>query len=166
MWNLSAKCTLLIYHWTSNLKNLEPRQSDFVRSICIYSLISITIIFIITRNISITLTTVSTPEALFYLLHPLVASSPLPNPLHCTNLLQKALTLPSSLLMTISKFKIVQINHDWFTGRLNRFASLSTSVRCNSTGVHWLMALYLLLYSITMADPFRTFADQIRWTRW
>jgi len=152
MWNLSADCTLLALHLEIILTNLEPLQPYFICSNCICSLITITITTTISINVTITLTITLTttlmPEALFYLLHPVFASSPSPRPSQFTHSLHEALSQPSSLLLTVFKFIIVRINRDWFTGRLNRFGSSSTLSRCKDARVHWsftLDRLFLLL---------------------
>jgi len=106
--------------------------------------ITITITIPITNPI--TLGTISTPEALIYMLLALFASSPSPRPSQFTNSLHKALSQPSSPLLTIFKFKIVEIIRDSFRGRLNRFVSSISSRWCKDAGIHRLLALHSLLY--------------------
>jgi len=120
MWNPTADWMLLILHLEISLTNLEPLQSYFICLNCICSVITITIT--ITIIIPVTLTTISTPEALISLLVPSFASSPSPRTSQYTNSLHEALSQPSSPLLTIVKFNIVQSNRDWFTCTLNHFA--------------------------------------------
>ena len=167
MWYPTANCTLLILHLEISLTNLEPLQPYFICLNCSCSVITITITITITIIIPITLTTISTPEALIYLLLPSVASPrPSPRPSQFINSLHKAFSQPSSLLLTVVKFKTVQINRAWFTGRLNQFASLGTWRWCKGSGVRALLALDLMFYSTSSADPFWTFPDQLRLTCW
>jgi len=143
MWNPTADCTLLILHLEISLTNLEPLQSYFIFLNCICSVITITLTLTIT--IPFTQTTISTPEALIYMLLASFSSSPSPRPSQFTNSLHEALSQPSFLLLTVFKFKIVQINCDWFCATLNQFAYSSTSSWCKDSGIHWLLALDSLL---------------------
>ena len=158
MWNPTANCTLLILHFEISLTNLEPLQPYFICLNCIYSVITINIPILIT----ITMATISTPEAIIYLLLASFASSPSPRQSRYTDLLHEALSKLSSLLLTVFRFKIVQINGDRFTGRHNPVASSSTSIQCKGTGVRTLLALDLMFKFTSTADPFRTFTDQLR----
>jgi len=164
MWNTTADCTLLILHMEISLTKLEPLQSYSICLNCICSVITITIT--ITIIIPITLTTNSTAEAWIHLLLSSFPSSPSPRPSQFTHSLQETFSQPSSLLLTEVPFKIVQINCDLFTGRLNQFASSGTSRWWKGNGVCALLALDLMFYSTSGADPFQTFPYQLRLTRW
>jgi len=163
MLNPTANNTLLISHLDISLTNLEPLQLYFICLNCICSVITIPITIPI--PIPITLTTISTPETLIYLLLASFASSPSPRLTQFTNSQHDAISQPS-LLLTVFKFKIVQINCDYLTGRLNQFGSSSTSRRCKGTGVHALLALNLMFYCTCRADPIRSFAEQLQMIRW
>ena len=153
MWNLSADSMLQILHLQIILTNLEPLKPWFICSNCICSLITIPITITITITIPITLTTISTPEVLFFFLHLLSASPPSPRPLKGTNLQSETISQSSPLLRTIFECKIVQIDHEWFAGRLNRFTLSSTSSWWKGTAAHPLLELDLLWYTTYMDTP-------------
>jgi len=154
----TADCKLLFLHLEISLTLFEPLQPYFICLNCICSVITITI----SITIPITLTTISTPQALIYLLLDSLASSPSPRPSQHTSSVHEALSQPSSLLLTVLEFHIVQINCHWFRGRLNQFTSSSTSQLFRGTGVLALLALNWMFKSTSWADPCRTFADQPR----